>query len=80
LNGRIFEAVAARVERRPTCDLYHSAPAVSVPGGAFVIEMTPVPDRNGASRGVVAEGPVGSRWAGSLRVFRYEIRCWRATE
>src|SRR5205807_9219102 len=25
LNGRIFEAVAARLERRSPCDLYHSA-------------------------------------------------------
>ena len=33
--------------------------------------------RNGAERGVVAEGPVGSRWAGRLRIFRYEVRCWR---
>jgi hypothetical protein len=26
---------------------------------------------------VVAEGPVGSRWAGRARLFRYEVRCWR---
>jgi hypothetical protein len=26
---------------------------------------------------VVAEGPVGARWAGRFRIFRYEIRCWR---
>jgi hypothetical protein len=25
LNGRVFEAVAARLGRRPACDLYHSA-------------------------------------------------------
>ena len=34
-------------------------------------------DRNGALRGVVAEGAVGSRWTRSLRVLRYEIRRWR---
>jgi hypothetical protein len=28
-------------------------------------------------RGVVAEGAVGARAAGRLRLFRYEIRCWR---
>jgi hypothetical protein len=28
-------------------------------------------------RGVVAEGAVGTRVAGRLRLFRYEIRCWR---
>jgi hypothetical protein len=41
-----------------------------------VIEMAPVLQGSGTERGVVAEGPVGSRWAGSLRLFRYEIRRW----
>ena len=26
---------------------------------------------------MVATGPVGARWAGRLRLFRYELRCWR---
>jgi hypothetical protein len=26
---------------------------------------------------VVAEGPVGARWAGRWRLFRYEVRRWR---
>lgn len=77
LNGRIFDAVVARLEKRTTEDLYHSALEVRVPEGKFVIEMAPVRGGNGALRGVVAEAPVGSRWAGSLRIFRYEIRCWR---
>jgi hypothetical protein len=77
LNGCIFEAVAARLEQRPARELYHSALEVSVPEGRFVIEMAPAWDGNGALRGVVAEGPVGSRWARSLRSFRYEIRRWR---
>jgi hypothetical protein len=38
--------------------------------------MTPIPDANGAERGVVAEGAVGSRLAGHLRLFRYEVRRW----
>ena len=63
LNGRIFEAVAARLERRSPCDLYHSALLVRVPEGQFVIEQAPVSDSNGEERGVVAEGAVGSRWA-----------------
>ena len=29
------------------------------------------------NRGVVATGAVGSRYAGWLRIFRYEVRCWR---
>ena len=77
LNGRVFEAVAARLGRRAPCDLYHSALEVRVPEGRFVIEQAPVRDGKGAERGVVAEGAVGSRKAGRLRVFRYEVRCWR---
>jgi hypothetical protein len=77
LNGRIFEAVVAAFGRRPRCDLYHSALVVHVPEGRFVIEQTPVPDSNGGERGVVAEGAVGSRWAGRFRIFRYEVRRWR---
>jgi hypothetical protein len=77
LNGRAYEAIAARLERRPACDLYHSALEVRVPEGQFVIEQAPVRDANGAERGVVAEGPVGARWAGRWRIFRYEVRLWR---
>ncbi|WP_217921448.1 hypothetical protein [Miltoncostaea oceani] len=77
LNGRVFEAVASRVARRPACDLYHSALVVRSGGAGHVIEMTPVVDGDGAARGVVAGGPVGVRAAGRLRIFRYEVRCWR---
>ena len=75
LNGRVFEAVAARLQRRDACDLYHSALEVRAPA-RFVIEQAPVA-ADGAERGVVAEGAVGSRWAGRLRIFRYEVRRWR---
>lgn len=77
LNGRVYEALAARLGRRPVRDLYHSALEVRVPEGRFVIEQAPIPDSDGAERGVVAEGAVGSRWAGRLRIFRYELRRWR---
>ena len=77
LNGRVFEAAAAWAERRPVCDLYHSALEVRVGAARFVIEQTPVGDARGERRGVVAEGPVGIRWAGRFRIFRYEIRRWR---
>ena len=70
LNGRLFEAIAARLERRPVCDLYHSALEVHVPEGRFVIEQAPVPDANGSERGVVAGGAVGLRAAGRFRIFR----------
>jgi hypothetical protein len=75
--GRAFETVAARLDRRPSCDLYHAALEIATPEGRFVIEIAPVFAGKGSERGVVAEGPVGSRWAGFLRIFRYEVRCWR---
>ena len=77
LNGRVYEMVVARLQKRPSMDLYHSALVVDVPEGEFVIETAPVRDTKGAMRGVVAEGAVGSRYARSMRVFRYEIRRWR---
>jgi hypothetical protein len=76
-NGRAYETVVARLQRRPRCDLYHSALEVQLREATYVIEQTPVPDLQGERRGVVAEGPVGARWAGRLRIFRYEIRVWR---
>ncbi len=77
LNGRVYEAVAARLARRPACDLYHSALEVLVPEGRFVVEQAPIRDTRGTKRGVVAEGAVGHRWAGRFRLFRYEVRRWR---
>jgi hypothetical protein len=80
LNGRVFEAAAARAARRPACDLYHSALEVCVAPARFVIEQAPVRGARGEQRGVVAEGPVGTRWAARFRIFRYEIRRWRDGE
>ncbi len=76
-NGRVFEAIAAGLARRPRCDLYHSALVVTVDGARHTIELAPSPDDDVSARGVVASGPVGARWAGRLRLFRYELRCWR---
>jgi hypothetical protein len=78
LNGRVYEAVKAHRERRRRFDLYHSALVVRVPEGRFVIETAwPIPDGHSASRGVVREGPVGSRRIARFRAFRYEVRRWR---
>jgi hypothetical protein len=77
-SGRVYEALCAWRERRPRRALYHSALVLSAGGERVTIEMTPVPGAGtGSDRGVVAEGSVGTRWAGRLRVFRYEIRRWR---
>lgn len=78
LNGRIYEAIAARIERRDPLDLYHTALQVRTPEGFFAIENAwPSPDANTISRGVVFEGPVFSRRLARFRPFRYELRCWR---
>ena len=77
INGRVYEWLKARVERRDPLDLYHAGLEVDVPEGRYVIEMTPIPGGNPAARGVVAEGPVGSRMLRRFRLFRYEVRRWR---
>jgi hypothetical protein len=77
INGRIFEAAAALLERRNRRDLYHSALEVNLRRARFVIEMAPVWSDEAAERGVVAEGAVGARLAGRFRLFRYEVRRWR---
>jgi hypothetical protein len=76
-NGRVYEAIASRVQRRPACNLYHSGLEVHAPDGRYVIEQTPAAAR-GDERGVVGVGPIGAPWA--WRVWgrmRYELRCWK---
>ncbi len=80
LNGRLYEALAAWIERRQRYDLYHAALQIRLPEATYVIEQAPVPNKRGAERGVVASGPVGARWAGRFRIFRYEVRCWPGGE
>ncbi len=75
-NGELYEALAAWRERRPSQGLYHSALEVRRSGRRYVIEMAPVWNEASRSRGVVCEGPVGARWLGRFRAFRYEVRCW----
>jgi hypothetical protein len=79
-NGRVYERIVAAREGRETCDLYHAALAVWRDGVRTTIEMTPVWGVPGVDRGAVAEGPVGARFLGRSRWFRYEVRCWRGGE
>ena len=76
LSGRLYEALAALVQRRPRRDLFHAALEITVPEGRFVIEMVPGLDVDRAGVGA-AEGPVGMRWLGRFRLFRYVVRCER---
>ncbi len=74
--GRTYERAAAWRDHRPPQPLFHSALDVTVDGEHHVIEMGPVWNERTATRGVVLEGPVGSRVLGRLRAFRYEVRSW----
>ncbi|MBJ7455177.1 MAG: hypothetical protein JHC74_03865 [Thermoleophilia bacterium] len=74
LNGRVFEAAVAGWERRTRRDLYHSALVVRLPEGDYAVEMGPEQRGDGAARGAVAGGPVGSRLLRRWRIFRYEVR------
>lgn len=77
MSGRIYETLIAFVQRRPRRELYHSVLVARTTDRRTVIEMAPVPDERGAQdRGVVGEGPVGSRLLRRFRVFRYEVRRW----
>src|SRR4051794_6348111 len=76
-NGRIYEALAAARQHRPRCALYHAALEVVLGGDRYAIEMAPVWNEPTPDRGAVCEGPVGARWLGRSRWFRYEVRRWR---
>lgn len=74
-SGRVYEVLAATLGRRSRCDLFHSALEVHVDGVTTTVEMAPVWTKQG-DRGVVSEGPVGARFLGRSRLFRYEVRRW----
>ena len=77
LNGRIYEAISATVQRRPRFDLYHSGLVIDVPEGRYTLEQTPA-GPHPEERGVVGIGPIGARWlAARVHIFRYELRNWR---
>ena len=76
-NGRVYEALKAARQHRRRYDLYHAALMVDLEDDRYTIEIAPSPDADEASRGVVATGAVGSRHIGWMRLFRYEVRCWR---
>jgi hypothetical protein len=78
LNGRLYEAVQARLQKRRPLALYHTALVVRASSGRFVIECAwPSPNGDTAARGVTLEGPVFTRRLARFRPFRYEVRRWR---
>ncbi len=76
-NGVIFETVASRLQGRPAQDLYHAGLEVGIGQDRYVIEMAPAWGAGSAGAQVVGVGPVGLRWLGRSRFFRYQVRCWR---
>lgn len=76
-TSRWWELWRSHRERRLPQPLFHAALEVLNSGSRFTIEMTPAWGQGRAGRGVVATGPVGLRALGRIRLFRYEVRCWR---
>jgi|SRR5215207_3439158 len=62
LNGRLYEALAARLERRPARDLYHSALQVEVPEGN--VRDRAGPFTTGAARSAASSPRAPSALAG----------------
>jgi hypothetical protein len=75
-TGRLYEWGVARREHRAPADLYHCALMICLDDVTYAVEMGPVWNVPDPDRGVVTEGPVGSRHLGRFRAFRYEVRCW----
>lgn len=67
----LYEFVAAALGRRGRRTLVHAGLTGSIEGRRFTMELMPAP-RGPNVRGEVI-GPVGARWAGRLRVFRYQV-------
>jgi len=75
-NGRLYEWWSARRQHRAAADLYHCGLVLSLDDVTYAVEMGPVWNVADADRGVLVEGPVGSKRLGRFRAFRYEMRCW----
>lgn len=75
-NGRVYERMSAHRHHRPVSDLHHTGLLLRLDNVSYAEEMGPAWNVSDAKRGVVREGPVGFKWLGRFRAFRYEIRCW----
>lgn len=75
-SGRAYEALTAKRDGRPRCDLYHAALQIWLDDRRFTLEMAPAWGQGHAGPGVLGEGPVGLRALGASRFFRYEVRRW----
>ena len=67
----LYEELVARWARRRRLGLLHAALKVCVAGDRFTIEAAPA--SGGPNPSGEVTGPVGSTWAGRLRLFRYQV-------
>jgi hypothetical protein len=75
-SGRAYESLAARRAQRRPQPIFHAALEVRLAGTRHTIEMAPAWGRSHGGDGVAGVGPVGVRWLGRSRFFRYEVRRW----
>lgn len=75
-SGVLYEWWSSRRERRAPAALFHCGLTLRLDDVTYAVEMGPVWNVSDTDRGVLVEGPVGSRWLGRFRAFRYEMRCW----
>jgi hypothetical protein len=76
VNGKIYERLVALRQHRQPSDLYHSALQLRLGEMTYAVEVGPVWNVDAVDRGVVRQGPVGTRSLGRFRAFQYEVRCW----
>jgi hypothetical protein len=71
LTLNVYERLWAKLARRPRSTLVHAGLKLACGGQRFTVELMPAP-RGRADHGEVT-GPVGLRWLGRLRWFRYQV-------
>ncbi len=76
-SSMLFELSSALRHLRTPRKLYHSALIVEVPEGKYIIEQAPVWDLAEYPKETVGEGAVGCKWLRKIKLFRYEVRCWK---
>jgi hypothetical protein len=73
-NMKAYEWLAATLARRPRVVLCHAALKVELDGRHYTMELTPVTPHKDVIPAPVT-GPVGARFAGHFRIFRYQLCC-----
>ena len=56
LNGRVYEGLLAALQRRPRCEIYHSALVILAPGAPVCFEIDGWDPNTGTGWSVLAKG------------------------